>query len=265
MVVFRDVFLLPLDPHAQLPFRLPLQVYRHELLQEPRLEPTHLSVVRWLVVRFSYLDHLVLPVLRTCVSRLKAYNPFVGSNLERHINSPCKIVIRPTIMATNPFEPVYPLSCVFLWRALELFRLLVMENWAFHYVFFLFQKRVLLEFRILQRLSAWRSSDAESAASLSHRCRFLRSLCVGFFFPNPSLLVTPSFRRLSAVGTRRSVDNPIGIGFHANYACSFGSAFHPRRSLPHLSVSGHQPLRSERIRVVRLPPLLVDPFLDTGD
>ncbi|KAK4025156.1 hypothetical protein OUZ56_010656, partial [Daphnia magna] len=124
MVVFRDVFLLPLDPHAQLPFRLPLQVYRHKLLQEKRLEPTHLSVVRWLVVSSGYLDLPVLPVLRACVSRLKAYNPFVGSTLERNINSPCKIVIRPTIMATNPFEPVYPLNCVFLWRAPELFRFL---------------------------------------------------------------------------------------------------------------------------------------------
>ncbi|XP_045032193.1 uncharacterized protein LOC116915580 [Daphnia magna] len=106
MVVFHDVFLLHLDPHAQLPFRLPLQAYRHEPLQEQRLEPTHLSVVRCIVVRFGYFDRLVLPVFRAGVSRIKAYNPFVDSILERHINSPCKIVIGPTIMATNPFETV---------------------------------------------------------------------------------------------------------------------------------------------------------------
>ncbi|KAK4015073.1 hypothetical protein OUZ56_030063 [Daphnia magna] len=184
MVLFRDVFLLPLDPHAQLSFRLPLQVYRHELLQEQRLEPTHLSVVRWLVVRSSYLDRLVLPVLRACVSRLKAYNQFVGSTLERHINSRCKIVIRPTIMATNPFEPVYLLNCVFLWRAPELFRLLVVEHWAFRHVFLLFQ------------------NGSHSSSRSSRDCRLGDPPTLNPL--RPCLTVTASCGVLNALGRRPS-------------------------------------------------------------
>ncbi|KAK4013494.1 hypothetical protein OUZ56_026048 [Daphnia magna] len=91
MLVLRDILVLPLDSHPQLPFRLPLQIYRHELLEEQRLEPSHLSVVLQFVIRRGYVNILVLPVIRSGVSRLKAYNPFVGSTLERDVDSPCQI------------------------------------------------------------------------------------------------------------------------------------------------------------------------------
>ncbi|KZR98257.1 Uncharacterized protein APZ42_006408 [Daphnia magna] len=83
-------------------------------------------------------------------------------------------------MATNPFEPVYPLNCVFLWRAPELLGLLVVEHWAFRHVFLLFQKR------------------AYSSSGSSRDCRFGDTPTLNP--PRPCLTVAASCGVLNALG-----------------------------------------------------------------